>query len=704
MRGKRGNKLRYQGRVLKNRREFLLSELCNYFGHRFLGRAFKSGGAEGFREIYKTSPGAFRYTAEVNEAVLGEEEHDLSELIVNLDSTIEALNQGDDLQNLVTNLRIVLGSFAAESESLERAIAILPDVLREGEPALASLNASLPALRAFSREALPGVRSTPETLDAATPLLAQIRGLVSEDELRGLTADLRPTIPRLATLTKKAIPFLDQARSLSSCFNEVVIPWSNQSVVDPENPPNETDRGPSRIFEELGYGLVGLSGESRSNDANGPYIRVGAGSGANGITIPGVNGGEDTVGTAPAPLVGAIPAIEDSAKTPFRPDVACETQEPPDLEATSIDLTDLNVGDLGDLLPLPSPSGDQLDALADAAEAADGSRGHEGQAWPEPDGGRADDGGAGAGRRGGRQPPRGAVLTMMTAIRKNLPYFLAILGLVAISGAISYYILQEQRLRIPVLEEKPFQFQAEFENAQGVVAGQGQTLRVAGVRVGDVSKVELVDGRAVVTFDVDREFLPIYENSTILMRPLTGLRDMFFSLDPGSSNTAEIEEGDTVPLANTAPDVPLDQVLEALDSDNQAYLRAILVGAGQGLDGRGKDLGRVLGSLGPINRDLERLNTKVAERDENLSSLVHNLSVLTKSVGTQDQDVMRLVTASNDALEAIATEDPDIQTAVRLLPGALEDTRDALAAAKGFGDELGRPSTRFARSPGTFRS
>lgn len=280
---------------------------------------------------------------------------------------------------------------------------------------------------------------------------------------------------------------------------------------------------------------------------------------------------------------------------------------------------------------------------------------------------------------------------MMTAIRKNLPYFLAILGLVAISGAISYYILQEQRLRIPVLEEKPFQFTAEFENAQGVVAGQGQTLRVAGVRVGDVSKVELIDGRAVVTFDVDRDSLPIYENATLLMRPLTGLRDMFFSMDPGSRDAegGEIEEGDTIPLANTAPDVPLDQVLEALDNDNQAYLRAILVGAGQGLDGRGKDLGRVLGSLGPINRDLERLNTKVAERDENLSSLVHNLSVLTKSIGTQDQDVMRLVTASNDTLEAIATEDPDIQTAVGLLPGTLEDTRDALAAAKGFGDQLG---------------
>jgi phospholipid/cholesterol/gamma-HCH transport system substrate-binding protein len=280
---------------------------------------------------------------------------------------------------------------------------------------------------------------------------------------------------------------------------------------------------------------------------------------------------------------------------------------------------------------------------------------------------------------------------MMTAIRKSIRPFVAVVVLIVIATVVSVFIFQKQRLRIPIVEEKPFQFTAEFDNAQGVVAGQGQTLRVAGVRVGDVTNVELIDGHAVVTFDVDREYLPIYENASILMRPLTGLRDMFFSLDPGTRDAegGEIEEGDELPLANTAPDVPLDQVLEALDNDNQAYLRTILVGAGQGLDGRGKDLGRILGSLGPINRDLEKLNSAVAQRDENLSRLVHNLSILTKSVGTQDEDIMRLVTASNDTLAAIASEDPDVQTATSLLPGALTETRDALAATKDFGDELG---------------
>ena len=79
------------------------------------------------------------------------------------------------------------------------------------------------------------------------------------------------------------------------------------------------------------------------------------------------------------------------------------------------------------------------------------------------------------------------------------------------------------------------------------------------------------------------------------MRPTTGLKDMFFELDPGTAAAGEYEEDDTVPVSNTAPDVNLDEVLEALDSDTQAYLKLLLVGAGKGLEGRDEDLGKVLG-------------------------------------------------------------------------------------------------------------
>src|SRR5215211_3435221 len=174
---------------------------------------------------------------------------------------------------------------------------------------------------------------------------------------------------------------------------------------------------------------------------------------------------------------------------------------------------------------------------------------------------------------------------MRTAISKHLRDFIAVAVLIAVAGGITYFIFQEQRLRIPILEEKPFELKAEFQTAQAVVPGQGQTIRVAGVQIGDVEKVELQHGVGVVTFAVDRKYLPIYHNATLLLRPSTGLKDMFFELDPGTKSAGEVEDGETIPAANTAPDVNLDEILDGLDTDTQAYLRLLLVGAGQGLDG-----------------------------------------------------------------------------------------------------------------------
>jgi phospholipid/cholesterol/gamma-HCH transport system substrate-binding protein len=284
---------------------------------------------------------------------------------------------------------------------------------------------------------------------------------------------------------------------------------------------------------------------------------------------------------------------------------------------------------------------------------------------------------------------------MRKAIRDHLRDFLAILGLFTVGLLATYIIVQNQRLRIPLLEEKPFELKADMSTAQAVTPGQGQTVRVAGVRVGDISSVDYEDGHAVVTMSIDRKFLPVYKNATILLRPKTGLKDMFLELDPGTdtngpnNDSDEFQNGDSIPLANTAPDTNVDQVLSALDGDTRAYLRLLLVGGGQGLNGRGKDLGKLLGSLGPINRGLARLNTEVAKRKENLATLIHNMNLLWGRVGEDGQGIQQLVSASNQALGAIASQSPDVQRTVALLGPTLRTTRVALGYTDKLAGELG---------------
>jgi phospholipid/cholesterol/gamma-HCH transport system substrate-binding protein len=277
----------------------------------------------------------------------------------------------------------------------------------------------------------------------------------------------------------------------------------------------------------------------------------------------------------------------------------------------------------------------------------------------------------------------------MTAIRKHLRDFLAVAGLAIVALATVYVLLQQQRLRIPILEEKPFELKAEFESAQAVTPGQGQTVTVAGVKIGDISKVELKDGKAVVTMNLERKYLPIYRNASALVRPRTGLQDVFIELDPGTKNAGEFKDGDTIPIQNTQPEVNLDEVLSALDSDTQAYLRTLIVGAGQGLKGQGRNLGRLLGGLGPINHELATLNRGVAKRRQNLSHLVHNLNVLTGTVAKHGDELAQLVDSSNSALGAIAKQDANVQETVKLLPGTLATAHDTLDKTAPFAQLLG---------------
>jgi phospholipid/cholesterol/gamma-HCH transport system substrate-binding protein len=296
----------------------------------FGGALDKYGGAQGFQESFRTSPAAYAYTSQVNQALLGTQPGDLAGFVSNLDVVARELNQNSaDLQGLIGNLNSVSGAFAANQASLREAIIELPRTLAVGRPALFKLNRDFPPLRAFAREALPGVRAANQALDFANPWIGQLRQLVSKPELRGLVNDLRPTIPDLAALSSASLPFLEQARSLASCFNNVVIPWSETPI-----PNNDSDPPAAKVYQETAYGFSGVAGESRSGDANGQEFRVLGGGGTNTIapfTTPDLPGA--LTGVSPFSFLGSQPSKQSSAKTPFRPEVPCETQDPPNLNS-----------------------------------------------------------------------------------------------------------------------------------------------------------------------------------------------------------------------------------------------------------------------------------------------------------------------------------------------------------------------------------
>jgi phospholipid/cholesterol/gamma-HCH transport system substrate-binding protein len=208
---------------------------------------------------------------------------------------------------------------------------------------------------------------------------------------------------------------------------------------------------------------------------------------------------------------------------------------------------------------------------------------------------------------------------------------------------------------------------------------------VAGIQVGDITKVELVDGHAVVTMGIDNEFASlINEDSSLLLRPKTGLNDMVLEVDPGTGE--DIEEGETVPLASTLPNVNPDEFLAGLDADTQGFLRLLLSGAAKGIgeEGRGKKLSAALRQFEPFARDISRISKLVAKRRANVARSIHNFRLLSEEIGDKDQELITFVDASNEVLQSFANQEQAIREAMRELPPTLSKTNAALKSANEF--------------------
>ena len=277
----------------------------------------EGGGAAAFNRAVPFFRPAYRRSAILNDALLGEDPaRDQQRILRGQQRTLAALSANPRvLEELVTDLNVTARALAREDVALEQSVPALRDTLRTAMPALDSLNAALPTLRAFAREALPGVRSSAPTLEVAIPWIRQQSALMSEDELRGVARSLTGAIPSLVRLNRSQVPFLDQGRALASCTNNVLTPFSHSRI--PSAEPGNTGQ---EVRLQTFRGFVGLAGESRNNDANTPYFHIQT---VKPTNLAAANGGRLEPLAPPNPNV----------PPPHRPDVPCETQEPPNLDA-----------------------------------------------------------------------------------------------------------------------------------------------------------------------------------------------------------------------------------------------------------------------------------------------------------------------------------------------------------------------------------
>ncbi|WP_296602623.1 MCE family protein [Nocardioides sp.] len=198
-------------------------------------------------------------------------------------------------------------------------------------------------------------------------------------------------------------------------------------------------------------------------------------------------------------------------------------------------------------------------------------------------------------------------------------------------------------------------YSAEFVDATGVV--KGDDVRIAGVKVGTVDNVEVVDRtRARVSFSVeDSTTISKATHVAIRYRNLVGQR--YLSLTDEIGDGEALPDGGTIPVDQTSPALdltvlfngfkPLFQALSPADINQLSY-EIVQVFQGEG------------GTLEGLLAHTASVTQTLAGRDQLIGDLIDNLNEVLDHIGDRDVQLSRLITT------------------FRTFVGGLKDDREAI--------------------------
>lgn len=252
-----------------------------------------------------------------------------------------------------------------------------------------------------------------------------------------------------------------------------------------------------------------------------------------------------------------------------------------------------------------------------------------------------------------------------------------------------------------------FQFKATFAEAHGVAAGQGQEVRIAGVTVGAIESASISeDGKAVLELGIDPEHA-VYDNARLVMRPKSPLNEMYVTIAPGGPPGKPIGEGDTLPIGNSETPVTIDRLTEHLDQDARLGLSALINEADAGLAHAARDLPKGLANTDQVVRDLQPVLVELRKRRGAVAELISSLADISGAVGADRQRLSTLAADLGRTLDTLADRDHPLDSAVRQLPGFLEQLKRATGAVQTLSGELDPTLDNLRKAsgvlPGAFR-
>ncbi|MDH6245334.1 MCE family protein [Mycobacterium sp. OTB74] len=233
------------------------------------------------------------------------------------------------------------------------------------------------------------------------------------------------------------------------------------------------------------------------------------------------------------------------------------------------------------------------------------------------------------------------------------------------------------------------QYTAVFGDASRLKGGD--SVRVAGVRVGTVNDVELQqDHKVLVTFDADKDVV-LTTGTKVAVRYLNLVGDRFLELMDGPGSSRILPAGSTIPEDRTSGALDLDLLLNGLRPVvrglNPQDVNALTSSLVQIFQGQGDNLDSLLGKTSSFSNDLADNEQTIAQLIDNLNTVVGTLSKDGDKFSGAIDKMQQLISGLSKDRDPIGTAITQLDQGTASITSLLTQAREPL---KNTVDELSR--------------
>ncbi|HEY6778677.1 MAG TPA: MlaD family protein [Thermoleophilaceae bacterium] len=214
-------------------------------------------------------------------------------------------------------------------------------------------------------------------------------------------------------------------------------------------------------------------------------------------------------------------------------------------------------------------------------------------------------------------------------------------------------------------------------------------VRISGVPVGRVKNLEPNEqtGLTDTEIEIDSRYAPIPKDTRAILRQKTLLGETYMELSPGDKRSGMLADGGTLPTAQVAETVELDEILRTLDPVTRRRFITWFDQAGRAARGNAEEINDALGLLTPFAEETDDVLRVLRGQSDATRRLVRDTGAVFEALSERDDQLRQLISNSNRVWEAVASRDAQLADTFRVFPTFLRESRATTTRLTSFAED-----------------